>query len=94
MADYIDARLGDAHHLVPQLKGPFDFVFSDADKNWYINYFKEMDPKLAVGGCFVAHNVGRYSNYDFYEYVSKLPNYKTSLDNKGSGVSISYKTGQ
>jgi predicted O-methyltransferase YrrM len=31
LAPYIDARLGDAHALVPALPGPFDFVFSDAD---------------------------------------------------------------
>ena len=33
LASYIDARLGDAHEIVPALPGPFDFVFSDADKN-------------------------------------------------------------
>jgi caffeoyl-CoA O-methyltransferase len=35
LASYIDARLGDAHEIVPALPGPFDFVFSDADKDWY-----------------------------------------------------------
>ena len=35
LSDYIDARLADAHDLVEELKGPFDFVFSDADKDWY-----------------------------------------------------------
>lgn len=93
LSGYIDARLADAHQLVPSLKGPFDFVFSDADKSWYINYFKDMDPKLSVGGCFVTHNVSRNNNHNFYEYVSKLPNYKTTLDTKGAGVAISYKTG-
>ncbi len=92
LKDYIDSRLADAHKLVPELKGPIDFVFSDADKSWYIQYFKDMDPKLKVGGCFVTHNVNRNTNYGFYEYVSKLPNYKTTLDNKGAGVAISYKT--
>lgn len=91
LSAFIDARLADAHELVPALKGPVDFVFSDADKSWYINYFKDMDPKLTVGGCFVTHNVSPNNNYSFYEYVSKLPNYKTTLDNKGAGVAISYK---
>lgn len=27
LSDYIDARLADAHELVPELEGPFDFVF-------------------------------------------------------------------
>lgn len=94
LSQYIDARLADAHEMVPALKGPVDFVFSDADKSWYINYFKDMDPKLAVGGCFAAHNVDRNTNYSFYEYVSKLSNYKTTIDNRGRGMSISYKTGK
>lgn len=93
LSEYIDARLADAHVLVPALKGPVDFVFSDADKDWYIKYFKDMDPKLSVGGCFTSHNVDRNTNYFFYEYVSKLPNYKTTNDNQGRGMSISYKTG-
>lgn len=94
---YIDARLADAHELVPELKGPFDFVFSDADKNWYKNYFKAVDPKLGVGGCFTAHNVSeRYSRYrsgqsEFLEYVKSLSNYETTVNNKGSGVSVSFK---
>ena len=57
LLEYIDARLADAHKLVPELKGPFDFVFSDADKDWYINYFKALDQKLKTGGSFVSHNV-------------------------------------
>jgi caffeoyl-CoA O-methyltransferase len=57
LSEYIDARLGDAHELVRELKGPFDFVFSDADKEWYKNYFIDVDPKLKTGGCFTAHNI-------------------------------------
>ena len=57
LSDYIDARLADAHELVPELKGPFDFVFCDADKYWYKNYLIAVLPKLEVGGCFTAHNV-------------------------------------
>ena len=57
LSEYIDARLADAHELVPKLKGPFDFVFSDADKDWYKNYFDAVAPKLVVGGCYTTHNV-------------------------------------
>jgi len=99
LSDYIDARLGDAHKLVKELKGPFDFVFSDADKDWYKNYFIDVDPKLKAGGCFTAHNVsdrGRgYGGYGgqsvFLEYVKSLKNYETTINTAGGGVSISYK---
>ncbi len=94
LEDYVDARLADAHELVKGLDGPFDFVFSDADKGWYIQYFKDVDPKLKVGGCFTAHNVSNtYGGAkEFLEYVSNLPNYSTTVNNSSdSGISISYK---
>ncbi|RPJ00371.1 MAG: methyltransferase, partial [Candidatus Aminicenantes bacterium] len=72
---YIDARLADAHELVPALPGPFDFVFCDADKDWYKNYFVAVLPKLTVGGVFTAHNVsermrrGGWGGASFVEHV-------------------------
>jgi len=92
--EFIDARLADAHQLVKELKGPFDFVFSDADKEWYTQYFKDVDPKLVVGGCFTAHNVtdGFGDVKTFLNYVRSLPNYETAIDrSSSSGISISYK---
>ena len=103
LSDYIDARLADAHKLVKELKGPFDFVFSDADKDWYKNYFIDLEPKLKVGGCFTAHNIsdrgrGGYRSYGgqgvFLEYVRNLRNYETTINSSGSGMSISYKTAE
>jgi caffeoyl-CoA O-methyltransferase len=102
LSEYIDARLADAHTLVKELKGPFDFVFSDADKDWYKNYFIDVDPKLKVGGCFTAHNIsdrgqggyGRGGNngHDiFLNYIKSLKNYETTVNSSGGGVSISYK---
>jgi predicted O-methyltransferase YrrM len=94
LSDYIDARLADAHQLVEELNGPFDFVFSDADKDWYKNYFTALAPKLEIGGCFTAHNVA--SNWggikEFLDYVQSLPNFDTTIDRSSSaGISISYK---
>ena len=57
VADIVEARLGDAHDIVPRLAGPFDMVFIDADKDWYTNYAKAVLPKLAAGGALTAHNV-------------------------------------
>ncbi|MFH0841438.1 MAG: class I SAM-dependent methyltransferase [Bacteroidota bacterium] len=99
LSDYIDARLADAHQLVKELKGPFDFVFSDADKDWYKNYFIDVDPKLKPGGCFTAHNIydggrggrGYGGQGAFLEYVRSLVNYETTVNSAGGGVSISYK---
>ncbi len=92
--DFIDARLADAHQLVKELQGPFDFVFSDADKEGYTQYFKDVDPKLARGGCFAAHNViNPYGGVkEFLDYIRGLSNYQTTIDrSSSSGISISYK---
>ena len=94
VSKYIDVRLADAHDLVPKLEGEYDFVFSDADKYWYKNYFIAMDPKLVEGACFTAHNTGMRVNgiRDFLEYVESLDNYDTTYDKySGSGISVSYK---
>jgi caffeoyl-CoA O-methyltransferase len=101
LSEYIDARLGNAHDIVKELKGPFDFVFSDADKDWYKNYFIEIDPKLKTGGCYTTHNIsergmgrggyGRGDNGsgDYLQYVRSLSNYETTLNRS---TLISYKT--
>jgi caffeoyl-CoA O-methyltransferase len=94
LSEFVDFKLGDAHQLVKAMKGPFDFVFSDADKGWYLQYFKDLDPKLKLGGCFTAHNVleGYSGTGEFLEYVKKKANYETTIDKSSSaGISISYK---
>ena len=52
LAAFVDFRLGDGHDIVPALEGPFDFVFSDADKDWYVNYFDAVYPKQASSVSF------------------------------------------
>jgi caffeoyl-CoA O-methyltransferase len=95
VAALVDARLADAHQLVKELPGPFDFVFSDADKGWYLQYFKDLAPKLEKGGCFTAHNVLRSGGggaAEFLEYVKKLPGYRTTVETgSGEGISVSCK---
>ena len=97
---YVDARLGDAHQLVKELKGPFDFVFSDADKEWYTNYFVDVYPKLTEGGCFTAHNTSMRGGSrgaairEFLDHLKTVPGLETTIDTSSrSGMSISYKPG-
>ena len=93
LSDYVDARLGNAHDIVKQLSGPFDFAFSDADKEWYKQYFMDVDSKLKVGGCFSTHNVtDGLADDDFLNYVKAHPKYKTTIDRSSrAGIMISYK---
>ena len=97
LSEYVDARLGDAHQLVPALAGPFDFVFSDADKEWYTNYFTAVWPKVPAGGCFTAHNVGNGRQAGIREFLAHLETVRdgtTTIDKRSSaGVSITCKGG-
>ncbi|MGD2154217.1 MAG: class I SAM-dependent methyltransferase [Gemmatimonadales bacterium] len=95
LSEFIDARLADAHELVVELDGPFDFVFIDADKDWYANYLRAVLPKLEVGGCIAAHNVsGRRMRgiRGFLEELENTPNLETEIVRASrSGLSVSYK---
>ena len=97
LAAYVDARLGDAHTIVPALDGPFDFVFSDADKEWYTNYFTAVWPKMTPGGCFTAHNVGSARQRGIREFLDHLKTVRdgtTTIDRTTSaGISITCKQG-
>lgn len=96
VSDYIEAHLADAHKLVKELQGPFDFVFSDADKDWYTQYFKDVSPKLSEGGCVAAHNaLNGFAGVDaFLDYVKKQPDFVTTIDRTSdSGISLSCKKG-
>jgi predicted O-methyltransferase YrrM len=57
VADRIDYRVGPALEALQTLDGPYDFVFIDADKETYINYYEAVLPKLAERGFIVADNV-------------------------------------
>ncbi len=92
VVQYIDARLGDAHDLVPALKGPFDFIFCDADKDWYIQYFRDLEGKISLNGCFTAHNVLGWSSdgKKFVEYVKRDSKFRTYIERgSGEGISVS-----
>ena len=92
---FVDSRLADAHALVKELPGPFDFVFSDADKDWYTQYFKDLESKMTVGGCFTAHNVldGFSGIGEFLDYARSRPGFETTIDRTSrSGISITCRT--
>jgi caffeoyl-CoA O-methyltransferase len=100
LSEYIDGRLADAHQLVKELPGPFDFVFIDADKDWYTNYAKALIPKLEPGGCLTAHNVWeptsrggyRSGTEEYYQYMKSLPDFETTIHPKSiAGIALSYK---
>ncbi len=88
---YIDARLANAHDLVKQLPGPWDLVFQDADKNWYLNYWNDLKGKIAAKGCYTADNVLRPEAREvtqFVEAARRDPAFRTRIDDLGSGEGV------
>lgn len=105
VSEYIDARLADAHKLVHELQGPFDFVFIDADKGWYTNYAQALIPKLKNKGCMAAHNVYQpradgqrrfrrsgFGTGDYYNFMKNQPEFETYVvPESQNGLAVSYK---
>ena len=54
--DRITLHLGPALESLGGLDGDFDFVFLDADKDGYIDYYEAVLPRLAERGLIVADN--------------------------------------
>ena len=52
----ITIHVGPAAETIASLSGGFDFVFMDADKGGYIDYYEAVLPRLARHGLIVADN--------------------------------------
>jgi predicted O-methyltransferase YrrM len=63
--------VGDALRAIPLLPGRFDFVLIDAAKEDYLDYLRQLEPKLAPGAVVVADNTGFYRREvrPYLEYV-------------------------
>ena len=56
-AHQISTCYGDALSIIPQLDGPFDLVFLDADKENYLHYYEMTLDKIPSGGVLIIDNV-------------------------------------
>ena len=48
---------GDAMEILPELDGPFDFIFMDAAKGQYIHFLQDILRLLSPGGILISDNV-------------------------------------
>src|SRR5207237_1670965 len=55
-ADRITVHLGPALDTIETLEGEFDFVFIDADKENYGNYYEALLPRLSPGALMAIDN--------------------------------------
>jgi caffeoyl-CoA O-methyltransferase len=56
LTNLITVHLGPALESIGQLDGKFDFVFIDADKENYVNYYEAVLPRLSERGLIAADN--------------------------------------
>jgi len=50
----------DALRALPILPGRFDLVLLDAQKDDYLDYLRQLEPKLVDGAVVIADNTGVY----------------------------------
>ena len=58
LAKRVRVIASDALRAVPMLPGRFDFVLIDAEKADYLDYLRQLEPKLVAGAVVVADNTG------------------------------------
>jgi caffeoyl-CoA O-methyltransferase len=56
LSDRIEVREGPALETISALDGPFDFIFIDADKGGYLDYYEASLPLLADRGVIAVDN--------------------------------------
>ena len=57
LEDVISLHLGDCKKSLEALAGPFDFVYMDANKREYCEYYELIIDKMTPGGLILADNV-------------------------------------
>jgi len=60
---------GDALRVLPLIPGRFDFAFIDAAKADYLDYLRQLEPKLRAGAVVVADNTGASFRRDVKPYL-------------------------
>ena len=72
---------------------PFDFIFIDANKLEYIEYFHKIDPLLKQGGIIAADNTISHAK-KVEPYLNALlehPRYQNQMLYFEAGLFVSYK---
>ncbi len=84
---------GDAKEIIKSFNQEFDFIFIDAEKEDYIEYFDLAFPKLKVGGIIIADNVVSHSDSlkEYVDYVRANPNTQSVLIPVGRGEELTLK---
>lgn len=71
LARRVKVVTGDALRVIPLLRERFDLALIDAAKEDYLDYLRQLEPRLAPGAVVVADNTGVYRRAiaPYLEYV-------------------------
>lgn len=99
--DIIQTRLGSALAILDEMaceieqgtRDSFDFVFIDANKLEYIEYFHKIHPLLKSGGIIAADNTISHAKKvePYLEALINHPQYQNQMLNFEAGLFVSYK---
>ncbi len=99
--DVIETKLGSALLLLDEmscevkqgLREPFDFIFIDANKLEYIEYFHKIDPILKTGGLIAADNTISHAKKvePYLKALIEHPAYQNQMLNFEAGLFVSLK---
>jgi predicted O-methyltransferase YrrM len=84
---------GDATEIIPQLTGPFDCLFFDADRISAPAQLALLLPKLAPNALILADNVSSHPNEiaNYIAALEALPQFEKLVVPIGKGLSIAYR---
>ncbi len=95
LSDYIETLQGPALELIPRLPQDYmaDFIFIDANKAQYVEYFKMVDKHLRPGGLIACDNVLSHEEKckPFIDAINAHPSYYNVILPLPAGLSLARK---
>jgi predicted O-methyltransferase YrrM len=93
LKDYVTFLQGSAREILKELDFIPDFVFIDACKQEYIDYFNILKDKLPKGSIILADNVTSHAAkvQDFLETIDKDERFQAQVLDLPAGLLMAYK---
>jgi len=93
VSEVITPLLGSGTDILAEWKEPVDFVFLDANKGQYIEFFELVDKHLKKGGILTADNITSHPEKvkPFVDEISHDNKYQVEILDLPAGLLVAYK---
>lgn len=93
VADVINPIIGPATDILAEWNEPLDFVFIDANKGQYIDFFNLVDKHLSKGGIITADNITSHPEKvaPFVDAIKNDSRYQVEILDLPAGLLVAYK---